>query len=144
MPSATFTHVAVAARPIDAVWDRLQDAETWASIGPIEEVWDAVHAGDDLDSFRWRTTVGPAGYQGSMTVVESERPHRMRLSLDAGEVSGELVAELEPATAGSTTVRITLVVVSRGMLSTMFFPAISQAVGNGLPDQVEAFAASIC
>jgi carbon monoxide dehydrogenase subunit G len=142
MPSATFAHVAVAAGPVEAVWDRLQDAETWASIGPIEEVWDAVHAGDDLESFRWRTTVGPAGYKGSMTVVESEPPHRMRLSLDAGEVSGELVAELDPAAAGSTSVHSTLVVGSRGMLSTMFVPAISQAVGNGLPDQVDAFAST--
>ena len=39
-------------------------------------------------------------------------------------------------------IEVTLKVISRGMLSTLFFPVISEAVGRGLPAQVERFAAS--
>ncbi len=143
MPSASFVHAAAATRPPPVVWDRLQDAATWAEIGPVEQVWDPVHDSGALASFRWRTTVGPTRYQGVATVVTSEPEEAIELSLDAGEVTGSLRTELSPADGDGTLLRVTLTVVSRGMLSTMFFPVISEAVGRSLPEQVESFAARL-
>ena len=142
MPSATYTHSAVAAQAIDVVWGRLQEAPTWSEIGPIDEVTDPVHVEGALQSFRWAATVGPSRYRATATVLRSDPPNLMRVRLDAGEVTGDLEARLEPDGDDHTAVHITLQISSRGILSTMFFPAISQAVGQGLPDQVAAFAAS--
>ena len=142
MPAATYTHVALAEQPIDVVWDRLQSAETWSTIGPVDAVWDAVHENELLRSYRWRTTIGPTSYAGTARVVASERPRRMQLLLDAREVAGTLTTELHARSEAATEIAVTLEVVSRGMLSTLFFPVVSEAVGNGLPEQVDTFAAT--
>lgn len=142
MPSASFTHTAHASSEPHAVWQRLQLADTWSNIGPIEKVWDPVHQGDLLRSYRWQTTVGPTSYKGTATVLEAVAPHKMRLDLDAGEMAGTLTTELAQNGDGTTRVTVTLKVVSRGMLSTLFFPVVSDAVGRGLPRQVDEFAAS--
>lgn len=142
MPSASFSHAASVSTPAEAVWDRLQAVDAWADIGPLDKVWDAVHDGERLESYKWRTTVGPTSYDGRATVISSERPNLMRLELDAGEVAGSLQTHMSENGDGSTKLVVTLEVVSRGMLSTLFFPVLSEAVGRGLPQQVEQFARS--
>jgi hypothetical protein len=67
----------------------------------------------------------------------------MTLDLDAREVAGTLEAHLAPNGNGTTIVTVTLEVVSRGTLSTLFFPVVSEAVARGLPSQVDEFAASL-
>ncbi len=143
MPAASFTHAADTSSPPEQVWQRLQRAETWANIGPVDEVWDPVHDGDALRGYRWSATVGPTKYRGTARVVESAPPERMRLELDAREMAGELVADIIPNGDAATRITVTLRVESRGMLSTLFFPVVSEAVGNGLPAQVDRFAASL-
>jgi hypothetical protein len=143
MPSASFTHAADASGSPEEVWDRLQEVESWANIGPIEEVWDPVHEGASLRGYRWSATVGPTKYNGTAKVVESARPGRIRLALDAKEMVGELTTDISANGDGAARISVTLAVESRGMLSTLFFPVVSEAVGNGLPKQVEAFAASL-
>ncbi len=141
MPSATFTHVATTPRTAEEVWNRLQNADTWANIGPVGKVWDPVHEGESLVSYRWDTKVGPTRYEGTAVVSEAVPAARMKLDLDAREVRGSLTTDLAAGAEG-TSISVTLVVESRGMLSTMFFPVISEAVGSGLPTQVEEFARS--
>lgn len=144
MPRAAFTHQAVAQSPVEAVWDRLQQADTWEDIGPVEEVYDAKTNGDgQIASFSWSTTVAAKHYVGSARVTTIEPGRRMKLRLDAGEVAGSIDAHLEPTGDKATMVTITLEVISRGMLSTLFFPVVSEAVAKGLPDQVESFAESL-
>lgn len=143
MPAASFTHAAETQSPPERVWERLQTADTWANIGPVDEVWDPVHDGDVLRGYRWSATVGPTKYRGTARVVESTRPQRMRLELDAREMAGELITEITPNGDAATRITVTLRVESRGMLSTLFFPVVSEAVGNGLPAQVDRFAASL-
>jgi len=142
MPSASFSHAASVSTPADAIWDRLQAVDSWSNIGPLDNVWDAVHDGDRLRSYKWRTTVGPTSYDGKAIVISSERPHLMRLDLDAGEMAGSLETRMTENGDGSTKLVVTLEVVARGMLSTLFFPVLSEAVGRGLPQQVEQFARS--
>ncbi len=143
MPSARFTHAADTGRRPDEVWERLQAVDTWAGIGPIDEVWDPRHDEDRLRGYRWSATVGPTKYAGTADVVESSRPSRMRLVLDAKEMAGELTTDISANGAGMARITVTLQIESRGMLSTLFFPVVSEAVGNGLPRQVEQFAASL-
>lgn len=144
MPRATFSHQAVAAAPPEEVWKRLQLAETWANIGPVEDVVESVSREDgQLESFVWTTTVAMKHYTGTAAVSDAVRGERMTLDLDAREVAGTLEAHLAPNGTSTTTVTVTLEVVSRGTLSTLFFPVVSEAVARGLPDQVDQFAKSL-
>jgi len=144
VPSASFTHQSTAQAKKADVWNSLQDAATWANIGPVENVHDAVHNGDGhLDSFRWSTTVAARRYPGTAVVAAAEPERRMLLALDAREVVGALEARLEANGDGTTIVTVTLEVQSRGTLSTMFFPVVSEAIAKGLPAQVERFASSL-
>ncbi len=126
------------------LWERLQDANTYANIGPVEEVWDAEHDENGiLQRYTWSTTVGRKPYEGSARTVEADNPHYLKMDLDAGEVAGSLATALEAVTDDVTNLAVTLEIVSKGTLSTLFFPVISDAVGRGLPEQVEAFAVAI-
>lgn len=144
MPRATFTHQAVAGTAPEEVWESLQEAETWSNIGPVEDVSDPETDDEgNLIRFRWATTVAAKRYPGIATVREAEPGERMILDLDAREVVGRLETHLEPDGDGRTIVTVTLEVVSRGTLSTLFFPLVSEAVARGLPAQVDRFAESL-
>lgn len=141
MPRATFTHQATANAPIDSVWNSLQDAQTWANIGPVEDVVDPdVDENGQLQSFRWSATVAMKRYPGTAEVTSADPGTRMVLALDAREVAGSLETQLAPNGDGTTIVTVTLEVVSRGTLSTLFFPVVSETIANGLPAQVDEFA----
>ena len=141
MPRASFSHNAPLSKPAEAVWAALQDAGTWSGIGPVDDVWDATY--DDsgaLQGFRWSAHVGPTKYKGSAKVTVAAEPHHMKLHLDSSELTGALIADIDedqPALA------VTLEVSSKGPMASMFFPIIAEAIGRGLPQQVEQFAASL-
>jgi len=123
----------------------LQDAETWADIGPVERVWDPVNATSGaLESYRWSATVAGKEYRGTAKTVAADPGSLMKLALDGGEVAGVLTTRLNANEDPShTTVEVVLEVSSRGALSAMFFPLIADAISRGLPDQVEQFAARL-
>ncbi|MDX2343343.1 MAG: SRPBCC family protein [Acidimicrobiia bacterium] len=144
MPRATFTHQATANAAIEEVWESLQEAETWANIGPVEDIEDS--ESDDegqLQSFRWSTTVAMRRYPGTAKVVSVDLGSRMLLDLDAREIVGTLETHLAANGSGTTLVTVTLEVVSRGTISTLFFPVVSETIAKGLPVQVEHFAESL-
>jgi len=144
MPRATFTHQATADAAVEDVWKSLQQAETWADIGPVEDVSDARMTPDGLlQSFRWSTTVAMKRYPGTARVAAVAVGEHMKLELDAREVAGTLETHLSPNGQGTTIVTVTLEVVSRGTLSTLFFPVVSEAIAKGLPAQVDRFADSL-
>jgi hypothetical protein len=144
MPRATFTHQAVATATPEAVWLKLQEAETWANIGPVEEVTSAESDDEgNLESFRWATTVASRRYPGTARVTVADPLRRMVLDLDAREVVGSLSTVLTPNGNDTTVVTVTLEVSTRGPLSTVFFPIVSQAIARGLPTQVDDFAESL-
>lgn len=142
MPRASFSHSVELSRSPEQVWLVLQDADTWSGIGPVDEVWDPTQADDGaLESFQWRARVGPTNYKGSAVVSETAPPTHMRLDLDSSELKGSLIADIK--NTGSTRLVVTLEVASKGTMGALFFPLISEAIGRGLPEQVEEFAASI-
>ncbi len=141
MPSATFVHTAPLDTDIDAAWAHLQSEGTWAGIGPLKFVSDAVHDADGtLRSFQWAAELGGKLYKGSARTVDANPPDRLVLDMDTSEIGGTIAAEL--ATTGATAqVTVTLTMTTKGMLSAMFFPAIKQALASGFPQQVNDLAA---
>ena len=142
MPRASFSHSVELPNRADSVWDTLQAAETWAGIGPVDEVWAATH--DDaggLASFQWSAHVGPTKYKGTAAVAIADPPHHMKLNLNSSELTGSLITDIDEG--DSPLLSVTLEVVSKGTMASLFFPIIAEAIGRGLPQQVEAFAAGL-
>lgn len=124
------------------MWAALQDAATWSGIGPVDDVWDAAHDEDGLlASFSWSAHVGPTKYKGSAKVTVAAEPHHMKLHLDSSELTGALIADIDEDE--SATLMVTLEVASKGAIASMFFPIIAEAIGRGLPQQVEEFASTL-
>ncbi len=143
MPSAVFAHTIRIATPIEDVWAALQDPATWEQLGPVQEVWDPVHDPEGvLLGYRWSTRIGGREYRGSARTVDHRPPTCFVIDLEAGEMAGTITAEL--ASDGEITdVAVSLEVHSRGMMSTLLFPAIHAAIASGFPQQVEDLAGRI-
>lgn len=136
MPSATFTEtVTIDADPAN-VWDRLQEPDTWASLGPVQKVWDPIFADGVLTGFTWSTDIGGKVYEGTGEALSHQRPDSYELMLDTSEMSGTITATLSPANPGGTEAVVAIELRSKGLLSSMFFPAIKNAIGSGFPGQV--------
>jgi len=143
MPSATFTEtIAIDAAPGE-VWDRLQAPDIWASVGPVQKVWDPTIDDGVLRNFKWSMNIGGKVYDGVGTALEHDRPHRYVLDLDAGEMAGKVSTDLSAGNPGGTVIAVSIELRSKGMLSSLFFPAIKNAVGSGFPDQVADMATQL-
>jgi len=142
MPSASFSHSVPLATDIQTAWAKLQQEETWAGIGPIDSVSDAIHDSDGrLESFKWAANVGGKLYRGTATIVEADEPTRFVLKMYTSEIVGDVTTVLAQ-TGDTCTVTVAIALTTKGMLSAMFFPAIKQALASGFPQQVEDLAAT--
>ena len=95
MPSASYTHSAPVNATPEVVWARLQEADAWERIGPINDVWDAEHSDDgQLKSFRWSTHAAGRDWSGSATTIEAEAPETMVVDLDTSEVKGAIAVRI--------------------------------------------------
>lgn len=143
MPSATFQKAVTIDSSPEEVWDGLQNPDVWSSIGPVQKLWDPVIEDGVLTGFQWSTDIGGVVYEGTGTATIRDRPEQYRLVLDTSEMAGEITVDLSEGNSGATLVDVTLELRSKGLLSSMFFPIVSKAVGEGLPDQVEEMAAQL-
>ncbi len=136
MPSATFTEtVEINATPGE-VWDRLQEPSIWQSVGPVQKVWDPTIENGVLQTFKWSTNIGGKEYKGDGKALDHTRPGHYKLLLDTSEMSGTISVDLTPGNPGGTNAVVAMELKSKGMLSSMFFPAIKKAVGSGFPQQI--------
>ncbi len=136
MPSATFTEtVEIDATPGE-VWDRLQEPSIWQSVGPVQKVWDPTIEDGVLQTFKWSTNIGGKVYNGDGKALDHTRPGHYKLLLDTSEMSGTISVDLTSGNPGGTSAVVAIELKSKGMLSSMFFPAIKKAVGSGFPQQV--------
>lgn len=143
MPSQTFTHEATTSAPVDEVWAALDRPETWEAVGGVDRVYDPVVDADGrLQGFSFDTRAGGKAYRGTATPHERVEGRKMAWHVKNPEVYGVTSVELEPGGAG-TRIAVRLEVESAGLLSSMFFPIIAGAIGNGLPRAVDEFAAEL-
>lgn len=143
MPSATFSEsVAINVDP-PKVWDQLQEPEVWASLGPVQKVWDPIAEDGVLTGFTWSTDIGGKVYEGTGKVLGHHRPDRYQLLLDTSEMAGTITVELSPGNPGGTDAVVEIEIRSKGLLSSMFFPAIRNAIGSGFPQQVSDMGARL-
>ena len=143
MPSQTFTHQATTEVGIGDVWAALDRPETWEGIGGVDRVFDAeIDSQGRLQGFSFDTIAAGKKYIGKATPHGRIEEEKMAWHVQNSEVLGVTTVSLAPAGEG-TAITVTLEVRSAGLLSSMFFPVIAGAIGNGLPKSVEDFAAGL-
>lgn len=143
VPSQTFSHEARTSAPIEEVWSALDRPGTWEAIGGVDRVFDpTVDDQGRLQGFSFETVAAGKRYIGTATPHERAEGQRMAWRIDNSEVRGVTTVALRPV-EGGTSITVELQVQSAGFLSSMFFPVIAGAIGNGLPRAVDGFAASL-
>lgn len=141
MPKETFSHTAVTRAKRTAVWKALDEPETWEGIGGVDKVIAPVVDKDGrLRGFSFETAVAGKVYLGKATPKAREESRLMAWNIENSEVRGFTAVRLTDDGDG-TRVEVTLEVEGVGMFSSMFFPVIARAIGSGLPETVDAFAA---
>jgi hypothetical protein len=140
MPSQSFRATASTSAPLDAAWSALQRPETWEGIAGVDDITDAAHdEHGHLTGFVFAATVGGFRYPGRSKVIGASPPVHMRLELVTAELTGTIDVRLRHTHARSD-VHVELAVRSKSMLAGMFFPAIADTIGRGLPAATDNFA----
>ncbi len=139
MPSTSVSAAAVTSASLSQVWDRFNDVGTWAGIGLAEEVFDPEFVDGRLAGFAWTTRAAGITYRGTAGFTIWENPSRLSFDLVNTEITGTIAISTTDDTAG-TALEVTVEARSVGLLASMFFPVIAQALQNGLAGQVENFA----
>ncbi len=142
MPSQTFTHTAFTpASPVE-VWAALDRPATWEGISGIDRVTDSTRdESGTLTGFSFETTIGGRPYRGMAVPGERVEGSRLVWLIQSPDVGGSIGVALAPAGDG-TDLTVDLTVAVDGFLASLFFPAITQALGRGFPEAVGEFAAS--
>lgn len=110
----------------------------------MERVFDpVVDERGRLRSFAFETTAGGRTYPGKATPRARDEGSLMAWDIATSEVSGSTTVEVAGNGTGGSSIRVTVEIASRGLLSTMLFPVIATAIGSGLPGAVESFAARV-
>lgn len=139
MPRAQFTHhVQLPISPPEA-WELLQEPDTWASLGPVERVWDPRHEDGILCRYHWQAQAGPRVITGEAKTRQAVEPELMVVDLDAGEVTGLVTVELAKNGKG-TNLGVFLTMETTSLLMSVVFPLMSDVIGREFPGQVDAFA----
>lgn len=142
MPAQTFTHQATTRASVDEVWSALDRPETWEAIGGVDRVVDPeIDDQGRLVGFSFETIAAGRRYFGVATPRERVERETMSWNVANREVEGVTTVDIAPDGEG-TAITVTLDVSSVGLLSSMFFPVIAAAIGNGLPESVDSFAAA--
>jgi carbon monoxide dehydrogenase subunit G len=144
MPSATFTHTVTVAADATVIWRALQEAETWAGIGPIEEVWEAEHTPDGgLASYRWSADAAGRRWEGTAATTKADPLKAMVMALTTAEMRGTIAVTIAPEAEDVSNITVDLQAEATGMLATLFWGVISGAIRSGLPKQVQRFGARL-
>lgn len=143
MSRQTFSHSAVTSASPAEVWRALDLPETWEGIGGVNRVFDPEIDGEGrLRGFRFETLAAGSRYRGEATPRARQERRLMSWNIESPEVRGVITVESAQAEDG-TEISVELTVESLGVLSTVFFPVVAGAIGNGLPGAVEDFARNL-
>ena len=91
-----------------------------------------------IHRYRWRARAAGRTWEGTALRTAGEPDRSVTLDLDSSEIGGAITMEVEPTGTGSE-LTVTLYARSKGLLAGVFWGVVSDAIGSGLPRQVEEF-----
>ncbi len=143
MPSQTFQHSSVATAPVARVWAAMDDPKSWEAISGVDRVFDPlVDPEGHLQGFSFESVAAGKQYLGRARPAGREPQKMVAWDIETSEMRGRVVVGLSPMD-GDTRVHVSLRVESVGMLSSVFFPVIASAIGEGFAGTVDEFARTL-
>jgi hypothetical protein len=140
VPGKTFQQSAIAEAPIARVWGALNNPKSWESVPGVDRIIESViDTEGELQGFSFESEAAGRKYLGHATPAGREPEKMMAWDIETSEVRGRIVVSLRAEDRG-TLVDVKLRMDSVGTLSSIFFPVIAVAVGDGFPRTVEDFA----
>lgn len=140
MPSKSFQQSAVAHAGVEAVWSALNSPESWESVPGVDRILESVvDLEGQLQGFSFETVAAGKRYRGRALPAGRETRKMMAWDIETSEIRGRIIVGLHEAKPG-TRVDVSLRMESVGVLSSVFFPVIAAAIGEGFPNTVQEFA----
>lgn len=139
-----FTHSVHVQAPPERAWGVLQEPETWGAIAGVERIFEAHHHPDGtLQSYKFLAAAGPRLYEGKAQTLQADAPLLMVVVVDTPEVEGTITTQLTPHNPHGVDLTVSLKLRPRGLLGTVVYPLVAQAVGSGFAEQVDKLAERI-
>jgi hypothetical protein len=140
VPSRSFHESAFADAVIAIVWGALNDPQSWESVPGVDRILESMvdHDGQ-LQGFSFESVAAGKKYLGRAIPAGREIEKMMAWDIETSEIRGRIVVGLHEADPG-TRVDVSLRMESVGVLSSVFFPVIAAAIGDGFPKTVQDFA----
>jgi len=140
VPSRSFQHSAIAHAPIAKVWEALNDPKSWESVPGVDRILESVIDQEgQLQSFSFESLAAGKRYLGRALPAGREFEKMMAWDIETSEIRGRIIVSLG-GTDDGTRVDVMLRLESVGVLSSVFFPVIASAIGDGFPKTVQDFA----
>jgi len=140
VPSRTFQHAAVADAPIVTVWGALNDPKSWESVPGVDRILESVIDQEgQLQRFTFESLAAGKRFLGRANPAGRELEKMMAWDIETSEILGLVIVRLR-AIDDATRVDVSLRMESVGVLSSVFFPVIASAIGDGFPKTVQDFA----
>jgi carbon monoxide dehydrogenase subunit G len=140
VPSRSFHESAIADAMIASVWGALNDPKSWESIPGVDRIVESVVDPDgQLQGFSFESVAAGKRYLGRALPAGRETEKMMAWDIQTSEVRGRIIVNLQGTDTG-TRVDVSLRLESVGVLSSVFFPVIASAIGEGFPKTVQEFA----
>lgn len=140
MPSKSFQQSAVAHAGVEAVWSALNSPRSWESVPGVDRILESVVDPEgQLQGFSFETVAAGKRYLGRALPAGRETEKMMAWDIETSEIRGRIIVGLQEAKPG-TRVDVSLRMESVGVLSSVFFPVIAAAIGEGFPNTVQEFA----
>lgn len=143
MPGRNFAHHVISPVSAEQAWRALQRPETWGRIGGVNKIETPTFDDDgSLTGYRFEVDIAGIPYRGTARRTDWAPPHRMTMTIDSEQLTGQIKVEVLPVATG-TEVKVYMAMEPAGMFGSMFFPIVSNAVAKEFPGAVERFVADL-
>jgi len=140
VPRRTFQHAAIADAPAVTVWAALNDPKSWESVPGVDRILESVIDQEgQLQRFTFESIAAGKRFLGRASPAGRELEKMMAWDIETSEILGLVIVRLR-AIEDATRVDVSLRMDSVGVLSSVFFPVIASAIGDGFPKTVQDFA----
>lgn len=143
MAGQKFQASAITDAPIDVVWKRFDDPQTWEGIAGVDRVFDELRDPQGrLAGFKFNSTAARKNYVGTAVPGPRRHGHELTWDIKTTEIRGRITVATEEA-GGGTQIAVTLEVQPVSMMASIGFPLIAGTISKGFQQTVDDFASSL-
>lgn len=92
----------------------------------------------NLTGYRFVVDIAGTAYRGTAVRGNWDPPHRMAMAIESEQLTGQINVKVSTTPSG-TEVKVEMAMEPVGILGSMVFPVLTNAVAKGFPEAVERF-----